>query len=1846
MKNMNSHASPRSVAFSLVSSSLLLLGALPPSASAQTYQTTPNLNGVQTMWIGNTFGGHPGPIPPIPQAADQHAVDKSLRIPPGFYDVDATSDGTAYTIGRADGRSTLIYKDGMMRGVLAFLGNNIYPNPSVSADDKYVFAAWRYVGTVATPVNNTTGGKNTPATGNTWFTIARYTPGGLWAPFQGADGIFGNMKVINSTLGSPKAGPVQGIVSSGTKVYVADTPNNRILAFDEETMQPATPASVTMDRPGRMAIDPQGNLWVLPRPIQNTTSTTLRVNCGGPQVGLFEPDRYEGSFRAGTTTYNGTPTNPNAAPADVYKTNEYYSRGSHLVTGWQSGAAVNVRLHLMEPSATAANVNVFNISVNQVPLATGIDTYQIAGGKLVPATYEFVAIADDRGSIYIEYQSTRGYIYIAGYEMTGPRVTSETYPTTLKSFDQNLAPRPQTFPLPSQSEIVDIDMNAAGEIFLADNGPSGNVKVYDLAAPSVVKRTIGASVLSGPTPGAKTPSRFPYLTGVAADSRGYTFVSNDAGDQAADVMGAEVAGFKPDGTLDWLAEGHIFFHDPSWDRGPSGTGDGVMHTTNRGYAINLDGPAGANWSTSSYTLDRFTYAWDLRNQFNNSKSTSATRIRYVNSKKYQFALGTQFQMPIMIHRFPTGSQVAVPHATYIVGSGDSWRFPGAPASESIWVDSNQDGFATSNEYLVRAFNNPNSTSKNGSTPYGVYIDPDGGIWSASSSYIRYLPGTVDGSGNLTYDWNNCRFWNVPSTFKNKNVGRIHYDKTNDVLYLSGVDTNTSSPYTNYPGGQPDGRLVGNLIARFNGWKASIPGGATPSQLLTPPAAAWSVPIPFNSASNQGTRANVDLPVDMVVEGDYVFVPYNTFGRTRIYQISNGAFVGIFGFGPSMQLPKIDGSGLSTHPVEYGTLDTPDGLQVIKRSNGKYAMVFHDDFANRATLLQWTPSENNAPAAVTNLSARQAMTNPKSSITLSWTGSGASSYKIDRMSARQPWQEVSTVTTNTFTDTGLAEETLYFYRLRGVGSGTSDYSNVTDATTSGSRSISLDFVGGSVGAPTTAMAATEVAGFRPRQNWNNLTGVVGTTPVALKDDAAASTTAQVTWRADESNGDHKILDQAGDRRMMRGLIGNRANGVNPLTVNITGIPFASYTVYYYYDTPDVSKGGAMDLTIGGRSFYVADRPNVDYHSGYWTVNHKGPGNCVVSRGMTGSSLAISASASSTLYFGSPLATQTPVVTVNGIQIVEDPAPPTAPATPSALGANATGATTVALSWTDNASNETGFKIERKLGSGSYTQVGTVGANAVSYNDSGLVASTAYTYRVRANNAAGDSAYSNEATVTTQGSAPSAPSGLGANPTGATTVALAWTDNASNETGFKIERKLGSGSYAQVGTVGANVVSYNDSGLAALTAYTYRVRANNAAGDSAYSNEATATTAAGGGSANYLDNGDAGGIVQTGGWSAATTSTGFYGSNYLSDGNTGKGSKTVRFTPTLPAAGRYEVYLWWPMDATNATNVPVDVVHGAGTDLLQVNQRTMGGKWVRLGAYDFAAGSTGSVLISNAGTDGTVVADAAWFVPVSASAFNTDVSLAGSWSYSTGLGTYLSDGNTGKGSKTVTFTPNLPSAGTYEVFIRHWGSTSYANNVPVTITHASGNQAVTVNETINHQTWVSLGSYSFAAGRAGKLVVSNAGTTKTVSVDAVKFVKSGQAEIHVQAGGKTLGTSWTEGSGEFHNDNTGQGSTSYIQFNPTLPAFGSYQIYVRYSSGGNRPSNVPVSAVYTGGTANLTLNQTTGGGTWQLLGTYSITTTGYKLEMKTIGTSGYVQADAVRYVLPGSVDLVMDMPTASP
>src|SRR5882762_5071035 len=189
-------------------------------------------------------------------------------------------------------------------------------------------------------------------------------------------------------------------------------------------------------------------------------------------------------------------------------------------------------------------------------------------------------------------------------------------------------------------------------------------------------------------------------------------------------------------------------------------------------------------------------------------------------------------------------------------------------------------------------------------------------------------------------------------------------------------------------------------------------------------------------------------------------------------------------------------------------------------------------------------------------------------------------------------------------------------------------------------------------------------------------------------------------------------------------------------------------------------------------------------------------------------------------------------------------------PSALAATAAGPVQINLSWT--AATETGgtisqYLIERCTGAtcSNFVQVGT--SATTTFNDTGLLGSTTYSYRVRAkdtNNNTGP--YSNTTSATTAAPTFTAPSNLTATAAGNTQISLSWT--AATETGgtisqYLIERCTGAtcSNFVQVGT--SATTTFNDTGLLGSTTYSYRVRATDAANNlGPYSNTASATTPA--------------------------------------------------------------------------------------------------------------------------------------------------------------------------------------------------------------------------------------------------------------------------------------------------------------------------------------------------------------------------------------------------------------------
>ncbi len=314
---------------------------------------------------------------------------------------------------------------------------------------------------------------------------------------------------------------------------------------------------------------------------------------------------------------------------------------------------------------------------------------------------------------------------------------------------------------------------------------------------------------------------------------------------------------------------------------------------------------------------------------------------------------------------------------------------------------------------------------------------------------------------------------------------------------------------------------------------------------------------------------------------------------------------------------------------------------------------------------------------------------------------------------------------------------------------------------------------------------------------------------------------------------------------------------------------------------------------------------------------------------------------------------------------DSTPPTAPAS---LTATASGSSTINLNWTAATDNVgvTGYRIERCQGAGctTFTQVAT--STGTTFSNTGLAASTSYSYRVRAVDAAGNAgAYSPVATAITAAAAdttpPTAPSGFTANASSSSAINLSWTASTDNVgvTGYRVERCTGANctGFAQVAT--PTTTTFGDTGLAGSTSYSYRVRAVDAAGNlSAYSSVASATTAAPP--------------------VAAPTA------NFTATPVSGTAPLTVNFTST--SSGTIDTYAWDFGDGTTSTaQNPSKVYSTAGTYtvILTVsgpggaNTVTKGNLIAVSSAPTLAAGMISGTLASGSGTfDLTTTGSSDW------------------------------------------------------------------------------------------------------------------------------------------------------------------------------------------------------------------------------------------------------------------------------
>jgi hypothetical protein len=513
--------------------------------------------------------------------------------------------------------------------------------------------------------------------------------------------------------------------------------------------------------------------------------------------------------------------------------------------------------------------------------------------------------------------------------------------------------------------------------------------------------------------------------------------------------------------------------------------------------------------------------------------------------------------------------------------------------------------------------------------------------------------------------------------------------------------------------------------------------------------------------------------------------------------------------------------------------------------------------NSATATITIPSVPAAPVLTATASS-------SSSIGLTWTdpstsAQAATGYLIQELE-NGSYQQIATAAAGATSATvsSLSSGTSYSFRIVGYNiSGDSPSSNV--ATTSTTASAAINFASGFAGSTSSLKynGSATISGS-DAQLTNGGAYEAGSVFSSAAVNVAQFNTRfefQTTAGTNTADGFTFTLQGASPNAVggYGGALGYGAAGSASAIASSVAIKFDLYSnAGEGPDSTGIYENGATpttpstDLTSTGINLHSGDIFAV-------TMAYNGTNLVVTITDTTTKATAtqtyavnIPSYTGSSAYVGFTAGTGGMTSTMNILNWTFTPGAVAAPTAPSGLAGTAASATSVTLNWTNNATNETGFYLDRATNSTFTTNLvtQTLPATPDSFTDSlaGLAAGGTYYYRIRAYNSGGSSTNSATATITIP-SVPAAPV-LTATASSSSSIGLTWTDpstSAQAATGYLIQ-ELENGSYQQIATAAAGATSATVSSLSSGTSYSFRIVGYNISGDSPSSNVATTSTTA--------------------------------------------------------------------------------------------------------------------------------------------------------------------------------------------------------------------------------------------------------------------------------------------------------------------------------------------------------------------------------------------------------------------
>ncbi len=341
------------------------------------------------------------------------------------------------------------------------------------------------------------------------------------------------------------------------------------------------------------------------------------------------------------------------------------------------------------------------------------------------------------------------------------------------------------------------------------------------------------------------------------------------------------------------------------------------------------------------------------------------------------------------------------------------------------------------------------------------------------------------------------------------------------------------------------------------------------------------------------------------------------------------------------------------------------------------------------------------------------------------------------------------------------------------------------------------------------------------------------PTGLSSPSKTDTTVNLAWESVEGatgynvyNGGTKltVTPVTTTTYMATGLTQNTAYTFTVKAVNAAGESAASsgLTVTTNIAIPAAPTGltstGKTDTTVSLSWNAVGGATGYNVYNG---------GTKLTSTPLTGTTYTVTGLTQNTAYTFTIKAVNTAGESAasSGLTVTTNM---TIPAAPTGITLTGKTDTTVSLSW-----NAVGGASGYNVYNGG-TKLTATPLTGTTYTATGLTQNTAYTFTVKAVNAAGESAASSGLTVTTNMTIPAAPTGLTSTGKTDTTVNLSW-NAVGGATGYNVYRGT-----TKLTATPITTTTYTATGLTQNTAYTFTVKAVNAAGESAASSGLTVTT----------------------------------------------------------------------------------------------------------------------------------------------------------------------------------------------------------------------------------------------------------------------------------------------------------------------------------------------------------------------------------------------------------------------